>query len=215
MIFVTVAQMAAPKRSILVLALAGALGAAIAGTASGRVVVGTRPAACQTVEKRIHTEAVFGHFSSRAQGLALARRARKVGFKGIKIEDEGCGDFEVEIDGADKLADRTSFAREAQKAGFPVTFEQTGPPTQPPAGQAFGTFARLRTIGAANILAGRLASSGFRYIEIVRIGGTWAVVLPQVPVRNALSIAAEAHRAGFRIALKGAHAVHSSEGAAQ
>ena len=161
---------------------------------------GTPPPACQVAELRTHNEAVFGHFSSRSQGLALARRARKVGFMGIKIENEGCGDYEVEIDGADNSADRASFAREAQKAGFQVTFEQTGPPMQPPAGQAVGVFARPRTLAAANTLAGRLAATGFRYVDIVRVGRAWAVVLPQVPVAHALSIAAEVHRAGFRIA---------------
>jgi hypothetical protein len=149
---------------------------------------------------RVHDEAVFGHFSTRAQALALSRRARKLGFMGIKIEDEGCGDLEVEIDGADRSADRASFAREAQRAGFQVTFEQTGPPMQPPTDQVVGTFAHLRTLAAANTLAGKIASQGFRYIDIVRVGSAWAVVMPQVPVAHALSIAAEAHAAGFHIA---------------
>jgi len=189
-----------PVRRLLALASTGVLAAALAGTASSSRTGGTPPAACQATEQRVHDEAVFGHFASRSQGLALSRRARKLGFQGIKIENEGCGDYEVEIDGADKGADRASFAREAQKAGFQVTFEQTGPPIQPPSGQVVGVLARPRTLAAANTLAGRLAAQGFRYIDIVRVGRTWAVVMPQVPVGHALSIAAEVHRAGFHIA---------------
>src|SRR5260370_1787837 len=119
-------------------------------------------ATCQIAEQRTHDEAVFGHFASRGQGLALAARARKLGFQGIKIEDEGCGDFEVEIDGADKGADRGSFAQEARKAGFEVTFEQTGPPMSPPSGQVVGIFGHTSTVAAANRLAGPLAAVNFR-----------------------------------------------------
>lgn len=162
------------------------------------------PPSCQTTEIRQHDEAVFGHFSTRANAAALARKAAAQGFKGIKIENEGCGDFEVEIDGADRAADRDSFAAEAHGAGFEVTFEQTGPPLQPPAGEVVGTFAKFRTIAAANALALRLAGTGFRYIDIVRSGSSWAVVMPQVPVKNALSIAAEVHKAGFKIAFTSA-----------
>jgi hypothetical protein len=156
-------------------------------------------ASCQTTEIRQHDEAVFGHFSTRAEAQVLMRRAAKAGFQGLKIEDEGCGDFELEIDGADKVADRVSFAAEARKAGFQVSFEQTGPPLQPPKGQVVGTFAKLPTLTAANTLALRLATAGFRYIDIVNVGARWAVVMPQVPVKHALSIAAESHKAGFRI----------------
>jgi hypothetical protein len=189
-----------PMRQLVALGCVAALAALLAGTASSGGVAGTPPAACQTAEQRTHNEAVFGHFSSRAPALALSRRALKAGFKGIKIEDEGCGDYEVEIDGADKVAGRVSFAAEAQKAGYQVTFEQTGPPMQPPQGQAVGVFARPHTVAAANSLAGKIAGSGLRYVDIVRVGSSWAVVWPQVPVASALSIAAEVHKAGFRIA---------------
>jgi hypothetical protein len=186
-------------KRLLVLACVCAFAAAFAAVGSSSRTAGTPPAACTTTEQRTHDEAVFGHFSSRAQGIAFSAPARKLGFMGIKVEDEGCGDYEVEIDGADSVASRVSFAREAQKAGFQTTFEQIGPPLQPLAGEAVGVFARLRTIAAANTLAGRIAATGFRYIDIVRAGSVWEVVLPQVPVASALSIAAEVHRAGFRI----------------
>ena len=183
-------------RRILVLACVGLLGAVAANGAAARVTL----VPCQNAEPRQHDEVVFGHFPSRAEALALSRKAGKLGFKGIKIENKGCGNYQVAIGGADDVADRVSFAREAARAGFQVTFEQTGPPMQPPKGQAVGIFARLHTLHQANALAGRLAAVNFRYIDIVKIGRTWAVVMPQVPVKSALSIVAEVHRAGFSIA---------------
>src|SRR3954469_21443209 len=83
--------------------------------------------ACVTPEVRQHNEAVFGHFSTLAAAKKLKAKAAAQGFQGLKIENEGCGDFELEIDGADTQKDRSSFAEEAGKSGFQVTFEQTGP----------------------------------------------------------------------------------------
>jgi hypothetical protein len=158
-------------------------------------------AACTpTAEVRQHDEAVFGHFATMAQARAYARKARAVQFKGIKIENDGCGDYEVEIDGADAQKQRSSFAAEAAKAHFTgVSFEQTGDPLHPPKGQAYGVFARKPTVTAANALAWKVAAASFRYIDVVPSGGRWLVVMPQVPVANALSIAREVARAGFHI----------------
>jgi hypothetical protein len=147
----------------------------------------------------MHNEAVFGHFPTMAAALKLKRAAARAGFKGLKIENDGCGDYELEIDGADDVADRVSFAREAAKAGFQVTFEQTAPPLRYKEGEVVGIFARLRTVTAANALMWRLAAVNFRYIDLVYANGKWLVVMPQVPVKHALSIAAEVHKAGFRI----------------
>jgi hypothetical protein len=164
------------------------------------------PPACQTPETRAHNEAVFGHFASPAAAAKTMRRARAVGFQGLKLENEGCGDYELEIDGADSTPGRASFAAEAHKAGFEVTFEQTAPPLEYRAGQVYGVFGSHRSIAAANAMAQKLAASGFRYIDIARSGTRWLVVMPQVPVKHALSIAAEVHRGGFRIAFhEGSH----------
>jgi hypothetical protein len=157
------------------------------------------PPACQTAEARTHDEAVFGHFASPAAAAATTRRARTVGFKGLKLENEGCGDYELEIDGADSGPGRSSLAAEAAKAGFQVTFEQTAPPLEYRRGQVVGTFGRFRTVTAANALSQRLAAASFRYTDVAFAGGRWLVLLPQVPVKAALPIAAEAHRAGFRV----------------
>jgi hypothetical protein len=156
-------------------------------------------AGCAAPETRTHDEVVFGHFPTRAAAVAFVRKPKGLGFQGIKIEDEGCGDFEVEIDGADTQKQRTSFAAEAAKSGFTITFEQTGDPLKPGPNEVYGVFASKTTLTAANALAWKLAPLGFRYIDVVRSGRRWLVVMPQVPVRNALSIAKEVATAGYHI----------------
>src|SRR5438309_5355175 len=116
--------------AILVLVLPGA---AFASAAAARTAA-VSPS-CETSEVRVHDEAGFGHFSTSGTAKRLKARAVAQGFAGLKIENEGCGDFELEIDGADTQAQRTSFAHEALRAGFPVTFEQTAPPLQYRAGE--------------------------------------------------------------------------------
>jgi hypothetical protein len=157
------------------------------------------PAACVAPEVRVHDEVVFGHFPTLAAAKALKARAGAIGFKGIKIENEGCADFEVEIDGADNQADRTSFAQEASRSGYFVTFEQTAPPMQYKLGEVVGVLARKRTVAEANGLMTKLSRIGFPFIDLVPEGKVWLVVMPQVPVKHALSIAHEAASAGYHI----------------
>lgn len=159
----------------------------------------TARAGCETSEVRVHDEAVFGHFATLAAANALRKRAKAAGFQGIKAENEGCGDYELEIDGADTQAQRTSFAAEARSAGFPVTFEQTAPPMQYAQGQVIGVFGSKTSVAAANALMNRLSLAGFLFIDLVNQGNRWLVVMPQVPVKQALSIAHEAATAGFHV----------------
>lgn len=153
----------------------------------------------RTHEARSHDEAVFGHFSTLAAANRYAAKARRVDFQNVRVENEGCGDFKVFVGGADTQQQRTSFAAEARKAGFTITFEQTGDPLAPPAGQVYGVFGGKATVGAANTLSWKLAALGFNYTEIVRIGSRWTVVMPQVPVKSALSIAKEVAKSGHHI----------------
>jgi hypothetical protein len=159
-------------------------------------------AGCRKPFLRTHDRAVFGHFATLAAAKALAAKAKKLGFEGIVIDNNGCGDYEALINGADKTADRGSFAAEAQKAGFPVTFDQLAPPLERLPGYTYGVLGTFGSIGAANKLAWKLASVNFRYIEIAYVNGRWQVVMPAVPLKSALSIAAEVHKAGFHIAFQ-------------
>jgi len=187
-------------RRLALLATFVALTISAAGSTAAWAATGEP--ACRTAEVREHDEAVFGHFANRADALKLKAGARAKGFQGIKVEDDGCGDFEVEIDGADRGADRSSFANEAARAGFQVTFEQTLPPMAFKQGQVVGIFAAKRTLAEANVLMQRLAPIGFRYIDIARSPTRWLVVMPQVPVKQALSIAREVSTAGFQITFR-------------
>ena len=67
------------------------------------------------------------------------------------------------------------------------------------AGEVIGVFAQKRTVAQANALMGKLSLSGFLFIDLVREGKAWLVVMPQVPVKHALSIAHEAATAGYHI----------------
>jgi hypothetical protein len=171
---------------------------------AGVLAVTVAALVCRAPEVRTHNEAVFGHFATRAAAIAYARKPTRLRYQGIKIEDDGCGDFEVEIDGADTQKQRTSFAAEAAKSGFQITFEQRGEPLQPGPNEVVGVFASKTTVAAANALAWKLAPLGFRYVDVVPSGRRWLVLMPQVPVRSALSIAKEVAKAGYRIHFRSA-----------
>ncbi len=68
---------------------------------------------------RTHDRAVFGHFATAGAANALAKRAKALGFQGIVIENDGCGDYEVLINGADKTADRTLVRGRGAEGGIP------------------------------------------------------------------------------------------------
>jgi hypothetical protein len=187
------------RRRLLFALVFGALLVTAAATAQPGAA---QTAGCRKPFLRTHDRAVFGHFATLAQARALAKRAKALGFEGIVIDNNGCGDFEALINGADKTADRGSFAAEAQKAGFPVTFDQLAPPLERLPGHTYGVFGTFTSIAAANKLAWRLATVNFRYIEIAYVNGRWQVVMPAVPLKAALSIAAEVHKAGFHVAFQ-------------
>jgi hypothetical protein len=184
------------RRMMFALILGAFLAAAAAQSGAARTVD------CRKPFLRTHDRAVFGHFPTLAAAKALAAKAKKVGFEGIVIDNNGCGDFEALINGADKTADRNSFAAEALKAGFPVTFDELAPPLQRKPGYTYGVLGTFTSITAANKLVGRLASVDFLYIEITYLNGKWVVVMPAVPLKAALSIAAEVHKAGFHVAFQ-------------
>jgi hypothetical protein len=185
------------RRSLLALPLTALVVAA--GSASANAAAAK---SCRIDVVRHHDQAVFGHFPTLAVAKAYKKKAAAFSFKGLKIENDGCGDFEVMIDGADDPADRGPFAVEAQRAGFPVTFRQTAPPLTMTRTSTYGVFGNFTSLVAANKLAWRLATANFRYIDIAYVNGRWQVVMPAVPLKAALSIAAEVHKAGFHIAFQ-------------
>lgn len=177
-----------------------AAAAIVATLVVGRSVAsaGSEPT-CRMLAPRSTTNAVFGHFATLAEARAYEARARAQAFKGLRIANNGCGDYEVYIGGADRPSDRSSFYDEARKAGFHITFQQTAPPMQYEPKHVVGVLGSLRSIASANALMWALSDKGFEFLDIARSQTRWLVVMPQVPIRNALPIAHEVATAGFHI----------------
>lgn len=148
---------------------------------------------------RSHINAVFGHFSTRAGAKAYEATAAAKLFKGLRIVNNGCGDYEVFIGGADRPSDQSSFYKEASGAGFHVTYQQSAPPMQYAANHVVGVFGSFRTVAKANALIWALSDRGFWFVDLARAPNRWLVVIPQVPIKKALSIAKEAATAGFHV----------------
>jgi hypothetical protein len=67
--------------------------------------------------------AVFGHRPTRRAALRLQARAEHVGFKGLRVQQDRCRDWEVDLYGLHTRAQRRDFAAQARRAGFDVVFE--------------------------------------------------------------------------------------------
>jgi hypothetical protein len=72
-------------------------------------------------------EAVFGRFSSRARAAAVQRHALEVGFKGVRIESDGCGLLKVTLPGIPTLRVGRDFIAEARRVGFNPQLEHGQP----------------------------------------------------------------------------------------
>jgi hypothetical protein len=181
-------------RKLIVSAVAAlAVAAGITGAAS------RAGSSCRTVDKSPHWEAVFGHFSSEAAAHELRTKLLKPGFKGLEIEDDGCGDFELKVSGLDQPAARNAFVKEAVGAHFEVTFEAPGPEphTQGTLEAVFGNF---KTIGEASDAQLKAASVGFRVSDIEYDGPRdWEVVVYGIPISKAAEFAKEARGPGLKI----------------
>ena len=67
--------------------------------------------------------AVFGHRQTRRAAAALQARAETHGFRGLRVVQDSCGDWEVDLYGLKTPAQRRELAREARQVGFRVVFE--------------------------------------------------------------------------------------------
>src|SRR5713226_1759336 len=129
------------RKLIVSAALAVAL---IAGTAGATSRTGS---GCRTVDKSAHWEAVFGHFTNSTSAAAERSRLAHSGFKGLQIEDDGCGDFELTVAGLDQPGKRNAFVKEVVGAHYQVSFEGPGAEPQTP-GTLEAVFGNLKTIDA-------------------------------------------------------------------
>jgi hypothetical protein len=173
--------------------LAAALVAGVSGAAS------RAGAGCRTVDKSPHWEAVFGHFTNPTSAATFRARLARTGFKGLQIEDDGCGDFELEVAGLDQPGTRNAFVKEVVGAHYQVSFEAPGPEPHAP-GTLEAVFGNFKTIDAASEMQLRAAGRGFRYSDIEYDGpNDWEVVVYGIPTAKAAEFAKEARSAGFKI----------------
>ena len=166
-------------------------------TGAGR---GLAAKGCRTLETGGSTEAVFGHFASRAAARAFIDDvAEPKGFKGLAIENDGCGDFEVEDDGVTQQQ-RPSFVLEAAQSDLQVSFEETRAALVPKRGFVDVLFGTAGSIAAAERLRARVAGVGFRYLDVAYGGpGVWRVLAPWLPVREEAAFRAEAQKAKLHV----------------
>jgi len=67
--------------------------------------------------------AVFGHRRTRRAAVRLERTAAHYGFKDLRVVQDKCKDWEVDLYGADTSRQRAELRREAATAGYHLRFE--------------------------------------------------------------------------------------------
>jgi hypothetical protein len=67
--------------------------------------------------------AVFGHRRTRSAAANLKAKAEAVGFRGLDVQQDGCGDWEVDLRGLKTESQRRDFRSEAARVGFQIRFE--------------------------------------------------------------------------------------------
>jgi hypothetical protein len=67
--------------------------------------------------------AVFGHRRTRRAALKLKADAERLGFQGLRVQQDRCRDWEVDLYGLKTAAQRHEFAAEAGRAGFHIVYE--------------------------------------------------------------------------------------------
>jgi hypothetical protein len=68
--------------------------------------------------------AVFGHRRTKRAALRLQARAERLGFPGLQVQQDSCGDWEVDLYGLKTAAQRREFKAEAASVGFHIVFER-------------------------------------------------------------------------------------------
>ena len=155
-------------------------------------------------------EAVFGHFSSRADADSLQRRAVAANFTNALVETDGCRDFETEVPGGaglDTAAQRQGFRIEARQVGYKVSFEAPCCYTPTTIGHGwFANFGQRPTLEAATLLELRALAVRFNHLEIERTGPSAYLLLLPGPTgfstpAGRTSFAAEARNSSAHLAV--------------
>jgi hypothetical protein len=181
------------------LVVSAVIAVALAAAGAGAAAVPRCGAPPDTVEA---VEAVFGHFATRAQALAYARKVRAASFRFVEVRQDGCGDWQVFVAGLNTPRQQREFSAEATQSGFPgVSFEPAVDPAAPAApGTLKAVFGEFTTIAAAERTRGRVAGAGFRQVDIARMGlRSFKVVVLGIPVKQTRAFAAQARAAGLPV----------------
>jgi hypothetical protein len=78
---------------------------------------------CRTTAPHGGLNAVFGHRRTRSAAERLKASATIVGFRGLDVQQDECGDWEVDLRGLKTESQRRDFRREAARVGFKIRFE--------------------------------------------------------------------------------------------
>jgi hypothetical protein len=78
---------------------------------------------CRSQPVRGGLAAVFGHRRSHRAAVVLMRAASAKGFQNLQVLQDRCGDWEVDLYGAETAKQRAGLRREAAVAGYRLTFE--------------------------------------------------------------------------------------------
>ncbi len=72
-------------------------------------------------------DAVFGRFRDTGQAASRLRRATELGFQGLKLEPDGCGDVKVVLEDVPSLAVGRELVAEAARVHLQVVLERPNP----------------------------------------------------------------------------------------
>jgi hypothetical protein len=78
---------------------------------------------CRSAPVRGGLAAVFGHRRSHRAAVVLMREATANGFQGLQVQQDRCGDWEVDLYGVETARQRAELRREAATVGYRLRFE--------------------------------------------------------------------------------------------
>ena len=107
--------------------LVAALAYPVAVLSGGSPRFPTRAECIHPAKEGVPLEAIFGRFDHRPDAEAKLQRVLAAGFKGSKIEPDGCGRLKVDVAGIPNLAVGDDLRAEARKVGIEATLEQAVP----------------------------------------------------------------------------------------
>jgi len=180
----------------------GGSGTSAAPAAQPTTTTGKGSPVCQSNPHPGGTKAVFGQRSSATAAEALRQKAESRGFKGLDVQEAGCGVFLVTLPGLTGAQQFAQFKAEAKTAGFDVTMRCEAAPSNQTGNEA--VFGWRRTHHEAVNLKRVVVHNGFVTALIIEDGCYhWSVVVPGITSdKMARDFAAEARSAGFKVTFR-------------